>query len=57
MKKLLFSIVSNLQTHYHIKLDLKKSGRTYRRQVVNHGTRLRKDNQLQSMELPYTIPL
>ena len=33
MRKLFF-IMSNLQPQYHFKLDVKKSGPTYRRQVV-----------------------
>ena len=45
--------MSNLQTYYHFKLDLKK--------VDQHtgglipGTKRRKDNQLQSLELPCRI--
>ena len=34
MKKL-FSIMSNLQTHYHLKVDFQKSGPIYRREAVN----------------------
>ena len=44
-----------LQTHYQFKLDFQKvdlhTGGTW----LNHGTRNRKDNQLQSMELPCRI--
>ena len=47
--------MSNLQAYYHFKLDFQKSGPTYRRQVVNHGTEHRKDNQLRSLELPSGI--
>ena len=31
----MFSLMSNLQTYYHFKLDFQKSGQTYRGQVVN----------------------
>ena len=54
MKKL-FSIMSNLQTHYHFKLDFQKNEPIYRRQVVNHGAKHRKDNHLQSLKLPCRI--
>ena len=37
--------MSNLQTYYHFKLDFQKI----------HGTKRRKDNQLQSLELPCRI--
>ena len=52
MKKLLY-IMSNLQTHCHFKLDLKKkmvqhSGTKW----LIHGTNHRKDNQLQSLDIP-----
>ena len=40
--------MSNLQTYNHFKLDLKK--------WLIHGTKRRKDNQLQSLELPGRIP-
>ena len=41
IKKKLFSLLSNLQTYYHFKLDL----------WLIHGTKRHKDNQLQSLEL------
>ena len=51
----LFSIMSNLQTHYHFKLDFQKvdlyTGGTW----LNHGTKHCKDNQLQSLEFPSRI--
>ena len=34
-KKKLFSLMPNLQTYYHFKLDFSKSGPTYKGQVVN----------------------
>ena len=53
MKKLL-SMISNLQTYYYFKLDLQE-GTNNRRQVVNPRHQNRKDNHLQSLELPYNI--
>ena len=47
--------MSNLQTYYHFKLDFQKSGPTYRSKWLIHGTKRRKDNQLQSLELPCRI--
>ena len=38
--------MSNLQNYYHFKLDFQK---------VDHGNKRRKDNQLQSLELPCRI--
>ena len=47
-KKKLFSLMSNLQTYYHFKLDFQK--------VDQHtGGKRRKDNQLQCLELPCRI--
>ena len=37
--------MSNLQTFYHFKLDFQKI----------HGTKRRKNNHLQSLELPWRI--
>ena len=54
MKKL-FSIMSNLQTHYHFKLDCKKSGPIYSKWLI-HCTKYREDNYLQSLELHCRIP-
>ena len=34
-QKKLFSFMSHLQTYNHFKLDLKKNGQTYKRQVIN----------------------
>ena len=34
-QKKMFSLLSNLETYYHFKLDFQKSGPTYRGQVVN----------------------
>ena len=43
MKKLL-SIVSNLETHYHFKLDLKKWTNIQEASVYIHGIKHHKDN-------------
>ena len=53
--KLLFSIMSNLQTHYNFKLDLQKVDQHTRGKWLIHSTKHRKDNQLQSPELPCKI--
>ena len=44
--------MSNLQTYYHFKLDFQKVDRHTGGKWLIHGTRRRKDNQLQSLELP-----
>ena len=49
-QKKLFFFMSNLQTYYHFKLDQHKGGKW-----LIHGTKRRKDNQLQSLELPCRI--
>ena len=46
---------SNLQTYYHIKLDFQKVDQHTRAKWLIHGTKRRKDNQLQSLELPCRI--
>ena len=51
MKKL-FSIMPNLQTRYHFKLDFQKVGQHTGGKCLIHGTEHCKDNQLQSLELP-----
>ena len=43
--------MSNLQTYYHFKLDLKRDQNTGGKWLV-HDTKRHKDNQLQSLELP-----
>ena len=42
--KQLFSITSNLQTHYHMKLDLQKNGQNIGGKWLIHGTKHRTDN-------------
>ena len=41
--------MSNLQTYYHIKLDIQQH--TWGKWLI-HATKRRRDNQLQSLELP-----
>ena len=47
--------MSNLQTYYHFKLDFQKVDQQTRGKWPIHGTTRRKDNQLQSLELPCRI--
>ena len=54
MKKL-FSILSNLETPYHFKLDFQKVDRHTGGKWLIHGTKHSKGNQLQSLELPCWI--
>ena len=51
----LFSLKSNLQTYYHFKLDFLKVEQHTGGKWLIHGTKRRKDNQLQSLELPCRI--
>ena len=45
--------MSNLQTHYHLKLDFQEVDQhTVGKRLLIHGTKHHKDNELQSMELP-----
>ena len=50
--KKLFSFISNLQTYYHLILDLQKVDQQIGDRWLIHGTNHRKNNQLQSLELP-----
>ena len=54
MKKLI-SIISNLQNHYHFKLDFQKVDQYTGGKWLIHRTQHHKDNQMQSMELPCGI--
>ena len=45
----LFSFMSNLQTYYHFKLDFQKVDQDTGGKWLIHGTKRRKDNQLQSL--------
>ena len=47
--KILFSFMSNLQTNYHFKLDFHKVEQQTGGKWLIHGTKCRKDNQLQSL--------
>ena len=51
--KNLFSIMSNLQTHYHFKLDLIKVDQYTGGKWLIYGTKHRKDSQLQTPQLIY----
>ena len=51
----LFSIMSNLQTHYHFKLYFQKVDQRAGVKWLIHGTKHHKDNKLQSLELPCRI--
>ena len=51
----LFSLMSNLQTYYHFKLDFQKKDQHTGGKWLIHGTKRRKDNQLQSLELPFRM--
>ena len=54
-QKQMFSLMSNLQTYYHFKIDFQKSAQHAGGKWLVHGTKRRKDNQLQSQELPCRI--
>ena len=43
--------MSNLQTHYHFKLDFQKVDQHKGSKCLIHGTKHRKDNQLQTPTL------
>ena len=43
--------MSNLQTYYHFQLDFQKVDQHTGGKWLIHGTKRRKDNQLQSLEL------
>ena len=42
--------MSNLQTYYHFKLDFQRVDQHTRGKWWTHGTKRRKDNQLQSLK-------
>ena len=50
-----FSFMSNSQTYYHLKLDFQNVDQHTGGNSLIHGTKRRKDNQLQSLELPCRI--
>ena len=47
--------MSNLQIYYRFKLDFQKVDQHTGGKGFIHGTKRRKDNQLQSLELPCRI--
>ena len=47
--------MSNLQTYYHLKLGFLKVDQHTGGKWLIHGTKHRKDNQSQSLELPCRI--
>ena len=49
------SLMSNLQTYHHFKLDFQKVVQHTGGKRLIYGTKRRKDNQLQSLELPCRI--
>ena len=51
-KTKLFSLLSSLQTYYPFKLDFQKFDQHTRGKWLVHGTKRRKDNQLQSLNSP-----
>ena len=50
-KKKMFSFMSSLQSYYHFELDFQKVDQHTGGKWLIHGTKRRKDNQLQSLEL------
>ena len=51
----MFSLMSNIQTYYHSKLDFQKVAQHTGGKWLIQGTKRRNDNQLQSLELPCRI--
>ena len=47
--------MSNLQTYYHFKLDFQNVDQHTGGKWLIHGTKRRKDSELQSLELPCRI--
>ena len=50
--KKIVSLMSNLHTYCHFKLDSQKVDQHTGGKRLIHGTKRRKENQLQSLELP-----
>ena len=55
--KKLFSLMSNLHTHYHFKLDFQNVDQHTGGKWLIHGTKRRKDNQLQSLKLQGAVSI
>ena len=51
----MLSLMSNLQTYYHFKLDFQKVDQHTGGKWLIHATKRHKDNQLQSLELSCRI--
>ena len=52
----LFSIMVNLKTHYHFKVDFQRGDQHTESKFLIHGTKHHKDNQSpRSLELPCRI--
>ena len=49
------AIMSNLQTNCCLKIDFQKVGHYAGGKWLTHDTKRHKDNQLQSLKLPYMI--
>ena len=47
--------MSNLQIHYHFKLDFQKVDQHIGGKWLIHGTKQHKDNPLQSLKLPSRV--
>ena len=54
--KNLFSMMSNLQIHYHFKLDLQNVEQHTGGKWLIHGTKRHKDNQFQNVNPPVEYP-
>ena len=54
-KQKMFSLMSKLQTYYNFELDFQKVDQHTGGKWLIHGTKRRKNNQLQSLELPCRI--
>ena len=54
-KQKMFSLMSKLQTYYNFELDFQKVDQHTGGKWLIHGTKRRKNNQLQSLELPCGI--
>ena len=47
--------MSSLETYYHFKIDFQKVDQHKGSKWLIHGTKLHKDNQVESLELPCRI--
>ena len=54
MKKL-FSVMSNLETHHHLKLGFQNLDKHIGGKWLIHDTEYHKDNQLESLSFPLTM--